>query len=143
MNSDLRKLMSGDIAGLSGSILRLDDLGFASNGNDDSIVASDSTKLDAAIATNLNGLKEFFGNSTSGFATAFDNYLTKTIGDSGTLVTRQTNLTAQSKAIDDSIAAMERQVLANKQRLTDSFVAMESAQSTISQQAAYLTKTFG
>lgn len=143
MNSDLRKLMNGSIAGLTGTILRLENLGFASNGNDDSIVASDATKLDAAIATNLNSLKDFFGNSTSGFATAFDKYLEKAIGENGTLVTRQTNLTTQAKGIDTSIAAMERQVLANKERLTQSFINMETAQANINQQLAYLTKTFG
>jgi flagellar hook-associated protein 2 len=143
MNSDLRKLMNGSIAGLSGSILRLENLGFTSNGNDDSIVAGDATKLADAIASNLNSLKDFFSNSTSGFATAFDAYLEKTIGEDGTLVTRQNSLTTQSKGIDTSIAAMERQVLANKDRLTASFVAMETAQSNINQQLAYLTKTFG
>jgi flagellar hook-associated protein 2 len=143
MNSDLRKLMNGSSDGLSGSILRLENLGFTSNGNDDSIIAGDATKLDDAIALNLNSLKDFFSNSTNGFATAFDAYLEKTIGEDGTLVTRQNSLTTQSKGIDTSIAAMERQVQANKERLTASFVAMETAQSNINQQLAYLTKTFG
>ena len=143
LNSDLRKLMNGGLSGLSGTILRLENLGFSSNGNDDSIIAKDGSALDDAIATNLNSLKDFFTNGTNGFATAFNAFLDKTIGEGGSLVTRQTNLTAQSKGIDASIAAMERQVLANKERLTAGFIAMESAQSNINQQLAYLTKTFG
>jgi len=143
MNSELRRLMNGEIAGLTGSILRFENLGFASNGNDDSIISNDPAKLDAAVASKLSSLKDFFANSTSGFATTFDKFLEKTIGEGGTLSTRQINLTAQSKNIDFSIAAMERMVLANKERLTRSFVAMETAQSNINQQLAYLQKTFG
>jgi hypothetical protein len=37
---------------------------------------------------------------------------------------------------------MEEQILIYQQQLTDSFVAMEVAQSGINQQLAYLTKTF-
>jgi len=142
LNSDLRRMVTGDPTGLTGSILRLDALGFSSNGNDDSIVASNATKLDEAIASNLSGLKDFFTKATSGFANSFNTYLEKTIGENGTLVTRQTSLTAQSKNIDTQIASMERMVLANKERLKTSFIAMETAQARINQQLQYLQKTF-
>lgn len=142
LNSDLRKLMNGGIGGLTGSIFRLENLGFTSNGNDDTVVAGDAAKLEDALANNLSSLKEFFTNPTSGLGTVFNQYLEKTIGESGTLVSRQTRLTAQSKSIDTQVADMERQVLANKARLTTSFIAMETAQSNINQQLAFLQRTF-
>jgi flagellar hook-associated protein 2 len=143
MNSDLRRLMTGTLTGLSGTILRMESLGFTSNGNDDSLIASDESRLDQAIGSDLSSLKDFFSNASTGLATQFNRYLDKTIGDGGTLVTRQTNLTAESKKIDDSIATMERVVQANKARLTQSFLAMETAQSNINQQLSYLQRYFG
>jgi len=143
MNSDLRRLMTGTLTGLSGTILRMESLGFTSNGNDDSLIASDESRLDQAIGSDLSSLKDFFSNASTGLATQFNSYLDKTIGDGGTLVTRQTNLTAESKKIDDSIATMERVVQANKARLTQSFLAMETAQSNINQQLSYLQRYFG
>jgi flagellar hook-associated protein 2 len=143
LNSDLRRLVTGDISGLAGSILRLENLGISSNGNDDSVSVKDAAKLDDAIASNLAGLKDFFSRETSGFATGFDSYLEKTIGEGGTLAARQSRLATQSKNIDTQIEVMERQVLANKERLTAGFLAMETAQANINQQLAYLQKTFG
>ena len=63
-------------------------------------------------------------------------------GIQASLVAHQTTLTTQSVAIDTQISSMEEQILIYQQQLTDSFVAMEVAQSGINQQLAYLTKTF-
>ncbi len=142
INLTLRRITTGDVGGLSGSIIRLDALGFASNGNDDALATSDAAKLDSAIADNLAGLKDFFTNATSGFAVAFNSYLDHTIGEEGTLVTHQTNLTKQVKDIDTQVTDMEKLVLANRQRMIDSFVAMETAQQKINSQLQYLAKTF-
>lgn len=143
MNSDLRRLMTGTLSGLSGTILRMESLGYTSNGNDDSLIASEESQLDKAIASDLSSLKDFFTNASTGLATQFNTYLDKTIGEGGTLVTRQNNLTAEAKKIDDSIVTMERVVQANKARLTQSFLAMETAQSNINQQLSYLQRYFG
>jgi flagellar hook-associated protein 2 len=142
INLTLRRLTTGDVSGLSGTIIRLDALGFASNGNDDALATSDTAKLDSAIANNLAGLKDFFTNATGGFAVAFNNYLDHTIGEEGTLVTHQTNLTRQVKDIDTQVADIEKLVLANRQRLIDSFISMETAQQKINSQLQYLAKTF-
>ncbi len=142
LNSDLRRLVNGDIAGLSGSVQRFASLGYSSNGNDDSLILSSESSLDQLLSSDLTSLKEFFTNSTSGLAVSFDKFIDKTIGDGGTLVVRQTNLTDQSKKIDESIAALERVVQTNKERLTSSFIAMETAQSNINQQLTYLQRSF-
>lgn len=142
LNSRLRELMNSTVGGLSGTLKRLDNLGFVSNGNDDSLSATDLSGLDSALADNLSGLKDLFSNTSTGLAVQFSSFLEGTIGDSGSLVAHQANLTTQSVAIDTQISSMEEQILIYQQQLTDSFVAMEVAQSGINQQLAYLTKTF-
>ena len=142
LNSRLRELMNSTVSGLSGTLKRLDSLGFVSNGNDDSLSTADLSGLDNALATNLSGVKDLFSNTSTGLAVRFNSFLDGTIGDKGSLVTHQTNLTTQSTDIDTQISNMESQILIYQQQLTDGFVAMEVAQSQTNQQLAYLTKTF-
>ena len=142
LNSRLRELMNSTVSGLSGTLKRLDSLGFVSNGNDDSLSTADLSGLDNALATNLSGVKDLFSNTSTGLAVQFNSFLDSTIGDKGSLVTHQTNLTTQSTAIDTQISNMESQILIYQQQLTDGFIAMEVAQSQSNQQLAYLTKAF-
>ena len=143
INSRLRDWMTSDVTGGSSLLQRLDSLGFSSNGKDDSLSTSDTSKLDDALANNLSGLKDMFTNSTGGLAVKLDSYLTGVIGDSGSLVAYQKSLTKQSAVIDTQVSDMERIIADHQQSLTASFIAMETAQATISQQKAYLTQTFG
>lgn len=143
ISGSLRKLVYTTISGLTGSINHLDDLGIQTNGKDSTISLANETALTDALSNHLADVKDFFSNATSGLAIGMDSFITKTIGDNGTLITHQDNLTKQASAIDDQIEKMERIIAADKARMTASFVAMETAQAGINQQLAYLTKTFG
>lgn len=141
--TNLRRMVTGQVAGLSGALKQLEDLGIASNGSDNSLKIDDESKLNKALANNLVTLKSIFTDPTNGIASKLTAFLDKTIGDSGTLIARQTNLTKQSGEIDTQIADLERIVQADTDRMNASFVAMETAQSNLKQQLAYLTKQFG
>lgn len=127
----------------TGVIKFLDDLGIASNGTDNTIALSDPTKLDAALADHLSAVKDFFTNSATGLATKLKTHVDSLTGDAGFLPAKHAELTRQSAGIDTSVADMERIVLANKERLTASFIAMETAQSRTNQQLQFLQKRFG
>jgi flagellar hook-associated protein 2 len=142
LTSTLRDLMNAPVSGTSGAGVRLDSLGFSSNGTDDSLSTTDLSGLDSALATNLSGLKDLFTNSSNGLAVKLNAFLDGTVGANGSLVAHQTNLTNQSTAIDTQISNMETQVLAYQDRLTNEFVAMETAEATTNQQLQFLTKTF-
>jgi flagellar hook-associated protein 2 len=141
--SKLRGLANSAVSGLSGVIKQLDDLGIVSNGDDNTLKLADSARLETALSNNLNEVRELFTNSSSGLAVRLSSYLDGTVGDDGTLVARQSTLSKQIADIDTQIADMERTVLANQDRLIQSFVAMEKARATINQQMEYLTKQFG
>lgn len=139
----LRRMVTGEVSGLTAVLNQLEDMGIVSNGTDNSIKLDDETKLDKALANSLTTVKNLFADPTNGLAAKLAKYLDNTVGDSGSLVTRQDNITKQSAAIDLQIADLERIVLANKERLTASFVAMETAQAQINQQLQYLQNQFG
>ena len=142
LNATLRNLMTGAVSSTSGSGVRLESLGFASNGTNDALSTTDLSGLDSALAANLSGLKDLFTNSTNGLAVKLNSSLNNTIGENGSLVTHQTNLTKASTDIDTQISNMEKQVLVYQQSLTDEFVAMETAQAKINQQLQFLTQSF-
>jgi flagellar hook-associated protein 2 len=142
ISSNLRSAIYSTISGLGGTLKHLQSLGIETNGNNNSIALKDEAKLDAALSTNLNGVKDFFTNSTLGLSVKLDSVIEKIIGDDGSLVTHQNTLNTRSKAIDQQVADMERRLTAERDRLTASFVAMETAQAKINQELQYLTKQF-
>ena len=137
-----RTLRSTAYGQFNGVLKGLADLGIETSGVDDSLTLGTSTKLDDSLANHLSDLKSLFSDPTSGLAVKLSAFIDKTIGDSGTLVTKQANLTTQSGGIDVHVADMERHVQENRQRLLESFVAMETAQAAITRQQQYLSKAF-
>lgn len=139
----LRRAVTGEIPGLAKALNQLEDLGILSNGADNSIKLNSETKLDKALAENLTTVRNIFADSTNGLAKKLDTYLEAIIGDGGSLVTRQSNNTKQSAAIDVQIADLERIVLSNRDRMLQSFIAMETAQANANQQLSFLNQRFG
>jgi flagellar hook-associated protein 2 len=142
LNANLRNLANSTIAGISGAVASLNDLGFASNGQNDTLSTTDTTGLNAALADNLAGVKALFTNSGTGLAVQFNSLLNDTIGTNGTLVTEQATLTKESSDINTQISNIETQVQAYQTQLTNEFVAMETAESQTNQEASYLTQAF-
>ncbi|HSA03501.1 MAG TPA: flagellar filament capping protein FliD, partial [Candidatus Paceibacterota bacterium] len=130
-------------SGLTGLIQRVDQIGYTTNSNNDTINLENAGRLEDVISKNLNGLKEFFSHETGGLASRLDQFIEKTIGDGGTLVKHQDMLTEQSGKIDVQITELERIVQMNQERMTNSFIAMEEAQARINQQLAYLQQQLG
>lgn len=140
--SDLRNKAYSGVSGMDGLLKRLDDLGIITNGTDNSLTLSDDTKLSNALSNNLSSVKQLFQDANDGIATRLGKYLDGAVGDNGTVTTKLANLGKQSTTIDTQIADLERIVQNDIQRMTDSFVAMESATAKTNQQLAYLQKQF-
>jgi flagellar hook-associated protein 2 len=140
--SSMRSMVVATLSSALG-VKSLDDLGIKSNGNDDTLVLDDESKLDTALGDNLTAVTSLFTDSTNGLATKLAAFIEKTTGDDGTLIAHQKTLTDEMSDIDDQIAQMERLVQDQKDEMTAKFVAMEQAQATINQQLQYLQKNLG
>lgn len=141
--AQLRSTAYGVISAFAAEMNQLADLGIITNGNDNSIKIEDDEALDSALAGNLDGLRELFTDDMNGIAVRLDAYLERTIGDDGTLVDKDSTLADQIADIDTQVSDLERLVQANRQRLVDSFIAMETAQAQINQQLQFLMQRFG
>lgn len=143
MASTLRSTAYQMLDSFTAEMNQLADIGIITNGTDNSLELDDEEALDAALATNLSGVKQFFSDGTSGIAVLLEKYVEKAAGDDGTLVDKDASLATQIASIDTQMADLERVVQSNKQRLIDSFIAMETAQSRINQQMQFLQQRFG
>lgn len=89
---------------------------------------------------NLNDIQDLFTNATKGLGVTFSSELDKMAGDNGSLVAHQDVLTKQSTDLETQIAAQESLVQAQRQRLINTFTAMETAQAQINQQLTFLSQ---
>ncbi len=141
--TSLRREIFGTVAGLTGSIQRLEGIGIDFNSGANTLTVKDSAKLDAALANNAEDVSKLFTSSADGLATRLNTYLTKVTGSTGLIATQTATLTNQSKSLDDQIAAMQRHLDQQQTLLTNSFIHMESAQQSIQSQLTALNNAFG
>ena len=142
ITGDLRAKSIGDVSGLSGTITRLESIGYTTTGYSNQITLSDSSTLDTALRENLGQVKSLFTTSTHGLAESIYTYLNNLLDDDGSLATKQTNLTNQIKSIDQQISDHERRVQMNRDTLIRNFVNMEQAQSKINNDMSFLSARF-
>lgn len=141
--STLRRMTYGTVDGIDGTIRRLESLGIASNSDDDTLEISDPAQLDEILNSRMGEVEALFANKDHGLAVQLDGYLEKVAGEDGSLVAKQQLLGRQSTDIDAQITQLERLVQDNRDRMMNSFLAMEKAQASIKQQLDFLTQRFG
>jgi flagellar hook-associated protein 2 len=128
------------IAGTSGNVNSLADLGFQSNGNDNTIALSDSSTLTSLLTTNINDVKALFSDSTNGLAVQLNNYINNTTGENGTLTGRQADLTQESSTIGTQITNLETKISNDTDQWNSEFQAMETAESQTNSELTYLSQ---
>jgi flagellar hook-associated protein 2 len=134
---ELRSLAFGTISS-GGTVNRLEKLGldFTSTG---ALKVGDEEKLTTALTENSTDVEAFFTTGTTGFAAKFDKLL-GSLTDAAD--SAQKALTKTNSSLDTQIADLQRRLDQQRELLTSSFLAMESAQARIQQQSTALTNAF-
>jgi flagellar hook-associated protein 2 len=133
----LRALAFGTVS-VAGNVTRLDHLGLDFTGTG-TLEVTDSAKLDAALADQATDVEDFFTHATTGFAAKFDTLL-DSLGEYND--SAQKRLTATNTDLDRQIEDLQRRLAQQREVMTSSFIAMETAQSRIQQQGTALTNAF-
>jgi flagellar hook-associated protein 2 len=131
--ANLRGKAFAAVSGLSGTITRLADLGIDFSSTSRLLTVKDSGKLQTALETKTADVEAFFGTATTGFAAVMNTSLNKLTGSEGStsaVSTISDRLLNNNANIDKQIAQIERQLEAEKARLTAGFQAMQAAQSS-------------
>jgi flagellar hook-associated protein 2 len=141
--TQLRQMMDSLPGGTSSAIQSLNDLGFVSNGNDNTLSIPDPGTLATTLSGNLSAVQSLFTDPTNGLATTLGKYVTNVTGTNGILASTEANLKTESDDITQNIATLETKISADQARMTQEFVDMETAVNTINQQKQYLNSYFG
>ncbi len=141
--TQLRAMMTHitNIAGTSGAIKSLTDMGFKSNGKDNTLALSDTSVLTAALTNSLTDIKSFFTDTASGLGSLMNKYVTDTTGTGGTLTAHTDSLTQQSANISTQISNLENKIATDAAFWTQEFQAMETATAKTNQQLTYLNQS--
>lgn len=142
ISGDIRTKAIESVDGMTGTITRLESIGYTSSGYTNELSLSDSSTLETALSENLGQVKSLFTTTTDGLANSMYTYLDTLLDDDGSLETTQNNLTNQISSIDKQIADHERRVQMNRDTLIRSFVNMEQAQSKINNDMSFLMSRF-
>ena len=135
----LRSPSFAAIGGLTGSVKRLNDLGFDFKPGTNELQIKDDAKLTAALSGATADVEAYFSTATTGFAAKLDTFVGK-ISTQNT--DQQGRLNKANTSLDDQIAAIERNLVQQRALLESSFIQMESAQSQLKSQQATLTAAF-
>ena len=132
-----------------GEIKNLSALGLDFSSSNSRITVTDSAQLDAALADHASDVAKFFNNtatSSPGLATAFVTKLDAYIGTDGTAGQLNTKLETYTKfnaTLDNQIANLDRYLAQRRSQLEAGFMAMETAQSKMTQMQTQLSNAFG
>ncbi len=141
--AELRSLSVGSVSALSTTLDRLSDIGIETNGYDNKLAISDTTIFSDSLINDLGKVTTLFQDSTDGIAVLMNAFVEKQIGDEGVIPSKVDSIAEQDGGIDDQIAQLERVVQSNRERLMQSFISMETAQSQINNQLKFLQQRFG
>jgi flagellar hook-associated protein 2 len=138
-SDSLRSIAFAAVPGLSGTISRLESMGIDFKTGTSELEIKDGSKLDTALRDKAGDVSEFFQTATTGLVGQMQTFLTKIGGQNDS---QQAQLTRNNSDIDTQIAAIQRRLDQQRALLTNSFIAMENAQSALKSQSDALTKAF-
>lgn len=136
----LRHLAFEAVSGLSGTIDQLNELGIDFDGISNQLKITDSEKLATALTDKPDDVGAFFLTSNTGFVSRFYTSLT-TLASANR--TQQSRLSDSNDKLTAQLDRLQAQLAAEEERLTESFIKMQQAQSAAQSQATALDNAFG
>lgn len=141
IQSQLSSLVSTSISGITGGISRLSDIGITVQ--KDGTLATDSSKLSAALTDTTKDVKSLFTQTTSGnegIAVRFNTILEGIVGSSGLISSRTDGITASIKDLGKRADALNLRLTSVEKRYRAQFTALDTLVASMNQTSTYLTQ---
>ncbi len=135
----LRSLAFTGISGLTGSVARLNDLGFDFKRGSNELELADTAKLSGMLADSNSAVAEFFGKAEVGFSARLEEFVSRISTQNKD---QQARINVSSNGLAEQISAIERRLDQQRQLMEAAFLQMERAQATIKQQQSALDGMF-
>lgn len=132
----IRSVLSTTVSGV-GKYSNLAQLGITTNR--DGTLSLDSTKLDAAVSNDADGVAQLFAG-TKGIAKTLDDTLGQYVDSTGTLSSREQSIQGQLRDVDKSREDLSYRISQLKDRLTRQYSALDSLVAGLNSTGSYLTQ---
>lgn len=143
LQAQLSDLVHTSVTGIAGGISTLSDIGITMQ--KDGTLATDSTKLAAALADPTKDVTGLFTQTTTGnegIAVRFSAAVRSSIAFDGLIATRTDGITASIKGINDSIDALNLRLAKLEARYRAQFTALDVMMANMQKTSQYLTQQF-
>ncbi|MEO8308295.1 MAG: flagellar filament capping protein FliD [Pseudomonadota bacterium] len=137
IESQMRRLMSTSVAGVTGPYTTLSSLGITTTSA--GTLTADSTKLQAALTANPAAVSAVFG-STNGIATRLYSFLDSHLSSTGDMTQRNASITASRKALTTQKQALDDRMTIIQARYQKQFTALDALMTQMQSTASYLAK---
>lgn len=141
IQSQLSNLVSASVSGIAGGISRLSDIGITMQ--KDGTLATDSSKLSAALADTTKDVASLFTQTSSGnegIAVRFNTILEGIVGSSGLIAGRTDGINASIKDLGKRADALNVRLTAIERRYRAQFTALDTLVASMNQTSTYLSQ---
>lgn len=141
IQSQLGGLLQSSLTGIAGGISRLSDIGITVQAN--GTLATDSTKLNAALADRDKDVGALFTQTTpgnTGIAVRFGAALEAMVGTGGLIASRTDGISASIKDLGKRAEALQLRLATIEKRYRTQFTALDSLISGMNQTSQFLTQ---
>lgn len=137
MSSQMRRMISDPVAGISGDYTTLASLGITTSA--DGTLALDSTKFQKAMAADSAAVIAIFGGE-NGVAARMGTYVDSRLSSGGELAARTANLSSSQKDLEKQREALELRMQVVQERYLRQFTAMDTLLSQLQSTSSYLSQ---
>lgn len=137
VDTQLRRMLSEPVAGITGSYRTLTSLGIELTAG--GTLQLDATKFRAALAADPDAVGRAF-SSESGVAVRVSTFLDERLASSGEFAARDARLSAQRRRLEQDREALEARMVVVQQRYLKQFTAMDSMLAQLQSTSSYLTQ---
>ena len=138
----LRQIVFGSVDTGNDTISRLNSIGIDFN-TDGQLEIAEMSDLTDFLEDNPNEVALLFNDSEDGVANKLSDYIDQILGNDGSYESQIQSLKDENKDLQTQIERMEVRLVAEEERMTSAFVAMEEAQAKIKQQGSLLNSILG
>jgi flagellar hook-associated protein 2 len=141
IQSQLSNLVQTSVTGIAGGISRLSDIGITVQ--KDGTLATDSSKLSAALADTTKDVNSLFTQTTEGnegIAVRFGTLLEGVVGSAGLISSRTDGINASIKDLQKRADALNLRLTQIEKRYRTQFTSLDTLVASMNQTSQYLTQ---
>lgn len=138
IDAEIRRTLSSPVSEAGEAVQTLAAIGITTQ--KDGTLSVDETKLDAALASNFDGVSRLFGNAETGIAAKLHKQIGDRLADGAGIDTRNESLVSERRALEKKQTDINLRMSMVQQTYLKQFTRLDTLLSSLSATSAYLSQ---